>query len=140
MQLLREDPSLMPKAVGEFLRFDNSIQIASRTAQEDVLIGDVRVAKGQDVLILLGSANRDPAVFSNPDKLIIQRPEPHLASFGGGIHYCLGAQLSRIEVECALGGLIRRLPDFRLVEAHGVKWRPSVVMRGPAGLQAVWTY
>ena len=140
MQLLRDDPSLMPKAVGEFLRFDNSIQIASRTAQEDVLIGDVRVAKGQDVLTLLGSANRDPAVFSDPDRLIIQRPEPHLASFGGGIHFCLGAQLSRIEVECALGGLIRRLPDFRLVEAHGVKWRPSIVMRGPASLPAVWTY
>jgi cytochrome P450 len=139
LQLLRENPALMPKAVNECLRYDCSVQIASRTAQEDIVVGSIKIAKGQDVLVLLGSANRDPAFYADPEKLNIQRPETQLSSFGGGIHHCLGAQLSRIEVECGLGALLRRLPNFRLVDPAPPSWRPSVVMRGPASLPAVWT-
>ena len=138
-RMLRQQPTLMPRAVGEFLRYDNSIQIASRTAKEDIAMGGAEIKKGVDVLLLLGSANRDGAVFSNPDKFDIQRPEQELASFGGGIHFCIGAQLSRIEIECALNALLRRLPDFRITEPENPKWRPSVVMRGLDQLPAAWT-
>jgi cytochrome P450 len=138
MALLRATPSLMPRAVGEFLRYDNSIQIASRTAKENVKFGDVQIEEGRDVLLLLGAANRDPTVFANPDKLDIMRPETQLASFGGGIHFCLGAQMSKMEIEIAMNGLLRRLPDFKLSEPDAVKWRPSIVMRGPEHLPASW--
>jgi cytochrome P450 len=137
--LLRQDPSLMPKAVSEFLRYDTSVQAASRVALEDIEIGDVRLAKGRAVVALFGAANRDPMEFSNPDVLDIRRPETSLASFGGGIHYCLGAQLSRIEVECALKALFRQIPDFHLVDSAAVARHPSIVLRGPASLPAAWS-
>jgi cytochrome P450 len=139
LDLLRSERDLMQKAVTECLRYDNSIQIASRTAQEDVAFGDIQIAEGQHVLLLLGSANRDPAMYSDPDRLDLRRSESHVLSFGGGIHFCLGAQLSRIEIECALGALLDRLPGFRLDDPLNPVWRPSVVFRGPARLPATWT-
>jgi cytochrome P450 len=138
LQMLRKDPSLMPKAVEEFLRYDNPIQIASRTAMEDFTIGAIDLSKGDHVLILLGAANRDPAIFSEPDRLKIDRSETQLVSFGGGIHHCIGAQLSRIEAECALAALYRKLPNFRLIDTHATRWRRSIVMRGPEQLPAMW--
>jgi cytochrome P450 len=139
LRLLQQDPSLMPKAVTEFLRYDTSVQAASRVALEDIEIGDVKLAKGRAVVALFGAANRDPKEFSNPDALDIRRPETSLASFGGGIHYCLGAQLSRIEVECALKALFRQIPDFHLVDSAAVARHPSIVLRGPANLPAAWS-
>lgn len=139
LERLRGDRGLLPKAVTECLRYDNSIQIASRTAQDDVALGETTIARGQDVLLLLGSANRDPAMYAAPDTLDLTRAETHLLSFGGGIHFCLGAQLSRIEVECALGALLHRLRDFALDDPDHPVWRPSVVFRGPARLPATWS-
>jgi cytochrome P450 len=139
LDLLRSERGLMQKAVTECLRYDNPIQIASRTALHDVAFGDVEIAGGQDVLLLLGSANRDPAMYAEPDRLDLTRSESQLLSFGGGIHFCLGAQLSRIEVECALDALLHRLPGFRLDDPLNPVWRPSVVFRGPARLLATWT-
>jgi hypothetical protein len=99
----------------------------------------LKLSKGAAVVALFGAANRDPAEFSNPDVLDVRRPETSLASFGGGIHYCLGAQLSRIEVECALKALFQRIPDFRLVDSAAVARHPSIVLRGPASLPAAWS-
>ena len=138
LQLLRDNPTLIGGAVTECLRYDASVQIASRTAKEKIVVGDATIAEGQDVLILLGSANRDGTVFENPDRLDIERRDTQLASFGGGIHYCLGAQLSRVEIEYALGKLLADLPGFALEDASDVQWRNSIAFRGPEHLAASW--
>jgi cytochrome P450 len=91
------------------------------------------------VLCLLGSANRDPAVYpENPESLDIRRPNVRPLSFGGGIHHCLGAQLARIEAEIAIATLLRRIPDLRLDDADNPPWRPTFVLRGLKELPASW--
>jgi len=91
------------------------------------------------VLCLLGSANRDPAVYSDgPDRLDITRPNVKPLSFGGGIHFCLGAQLARIEAEIAISTLLRRIPDLRLDDAENPQWRPTFVLRGLKQLPSSW--
>ena len=93
LRLLRNDPSLAPNAVEELLRYDSSVQVTGRTTLEDVdEIGGIPLPKGQSVVCLLGSANRDPAVYADPDELDIRRTDIRPLSFGGGIHYCVGAQ------------------------------------------------
>ena len=116
LQLLKSDPSLMANAIEELLRYDSSVQVTGRTTLEDVdEIGGIPLEKGQTVVCLLGSANRDPAVYPAPDRLDITRRDVRPLSFGGGIHYCVGAQLARIEGEIAIGTLLRRLPNLRLM-------------------------
>jgi len=114
--LLRVGPAeLVPAAVEELLRYDSPVQmLIGRTAQEDVTVGDLAVPAGTRVLTLLGAANRDPAVFSDPDRLDLRRNELPSLSFGGGIHYCLGAGLARLEAQVALPRLLKRFPDLRL--------------------------
>ena len=108
------DPSLTANAVEELLRYDLSVQVTGRTTLEDVdEIGGIALAKGQSVICLLGSANRDPAVYADPDRLDIRRADVRPLSFGGGIHYCVGAQLARLEGEIAINTLLRRLPSLR---------------------------
>src|SRR6516164_1001487 len=115
LRLLREDPSLTAGAVEELLRYDSSVQVTGRTTLEDVdEIGGIPLAKGQSVICLLGSANRDPAIYADPDRLDITRADVRPLSFGGGIHYCLGAQLARIEGEIAIATLLRRLPGLQV--------------------------
>ena len=88
------------------------MQVTGRTTLEDVdEIGGIPLTKGQSVVCLLGSANRDPAVYANPDELDIRRTDIRPLSFGGGIHYCVGAQLARLEGEIAINTLLRRLPN-----------------------------
>ena len=90
-------------------------------------LGGKKIPKGETVLCLLGSANRDPAVYSRPqDRLDITRPNVRPLSFGGGIHFCLGAQLARIEAEVAIGTLLRRLPDLRLDDAQDAGMAPDL--------------
>ena len=94
-----------------------SVQVTGRTTLEDIdEIGGIPLERGQSVVCLLGSANRDPAVYRDPDHLDITRPDVRPLSFGGGIHYCVGAQLARIEAEIAIGTLLRRLPNLQLDE------------------------
>jgi len=140
LALLKANPSLITNAIEEFLRYDSSVQMTGRVALEDIDdLGGKKIPKGEGVLCLLGSANRDPAVYPDrPDRLDIVRPNVKPLSFGGGIHFCLGAQLARIEAEIAISTLLRRLPDLRLDDADDPEWRPTFVLRGLKRLPASW--
>ena len=139
LRLLRSDPSLVANAIDELLRYDSSVQLTGRTTIEDVDdIGGIPMAKGQSVLCLLGAANRDPAIYPDPDRLDIRRSDIRPLSFGGGIHYCLGAQLARIEGEIAIATLLRRLPTLRLDDPDHPDWRQTFVLRGLNKLPASW--
>ena len=140
LALLKARPELISNAIEEFLRYDSSVQMTGRVTLEDIddLAGK-RIPKGETVLCLLGSANRDPAVYPDqPDRLDITRPNVRPLSFGGGIHFCLGAQLARIEAEIAIATLLRRLPDLRLDDADNPEWRPTFVLRGLKRMPASW--
>ncbi|KJC52927.1 cytochrome P450 [Bradyrhizobium sp. LTSP885] len=140
LALLKANPGLITNAIEEFLRYDSSVQMTGRVALEDIEdLGGKRIPKGESVLCLLGSANHDPAVYpDHPEKLDIERPNVRPLSFGGGIHFCLGAQLARIEAEIAISTLLRRLPDLRLDDAENPEWRPTFVLRGLKSLPASW--
>jgi cytochrome P450 len=140
LALLKANPALITNAIEEFLRYDSSVQLTGRVALEDIdELGGKKIPKGETVLCLLGSANRDPAVYPDrPESLDITRPNVRPLSFGGGIHFCLGAQLARIEAEVAIATLLRRLPDLRLDDAVNPEWRPTFVLRGLKRLPASW--
>ncbi|MCG8915484.1 cytochrome P450 [Actinokineospora sp. PR83] len=126
---LRADPALAPAAVDEVLRYESPVQMTQRLPHEDVEIGGVKARAGTIVACLLGAANRDPEVFTDPDRFDISRPDSgdHL-SFSSGIHYCLGAPLARLEGEVALTALAERLPELKPVGR--ARWRKTVVIRG----------
>jgi cytochrome P450 len=140
LALLKSNRSLVTNAIEEFLRYDSSVQLTSRVALEDIDdLGGKKIPRGESVLCLLGSANRDPAAYpDHPDRLDITRPNVRPLSFGGGIHHCLGAQLARIEAEIAISTLLRRLPELRLDDADNPEWRPTFVLRGLKRLPASW--
>ena len=140
LALLKANPELITNAIEEFLRYDSSVQLTGRVALEDIDdLGGKKIPKGESVLCLLGSANRDPAVYPDrPDRLDITRPKIRPLSFGGGIHLCLGAQLARIEAEVAISTLLRRLPDLKLDNAENPEWRPTFVLRGLKNLPGSW--
>jgi cytochrome P450 PksS len=132
LEKLRDDPSLIRPAVEELLRFGSPVEAATeRFAREDVTIAGVTIPRGEMVLAVIASANRDERQFANPDKLDITRePNRHLA-FGLGAHFCLGAALARMEGQIAIGTLLRRAPGLRLaVEPGALRWRPGLVLRG----------
>jgi cytochrome P450 len=140
LALLKAKPELITNAIEEFLRYDSSVQMTGRVTLEDIEdLGGKRIPKGESVLCLLGSANHDPAVYPDqPERLDITRPNVRPLSFGGGIHFCLGAQLARLEAEVAISTLLRRLPDLRLDDAENPEWRPTFVLRGLKQLPASW--
>jgi cytochrome P450 len=140
LALLKARPELITNAIEEFLRYDSSVQLTGRVALEDIEdLGGKRIPKGESVLCLLGAANHDPAVYpDHPERLDITRPNVRPLSFGGGIHFCLGAQLARIEAEVAISTLLRRIPDLRLDDAVNPEWRPTFVLRGLKRLPASW--
>ena len=140
LALLKARPELIANAIEEFLRYDSSVQLTGRVALEDIEdLGGKKIPRGETVLCLLGSANRDPAVYPDqPDRLDITRQNVRPLSFGGGIHFCLGAQLARLEAEVAITTLLRRLPDLKLDDAENAEWRPTFVLRGLQRLPASW--
>ena len=139
LHLLKSDLSLMADAIEELLRYDSSVQVTGRTTLEYVEeIGGISLEKGQSVICLLGSANRDPEVYPDPDRLDISRRDVRPFSFGGGIHYCVGAQLARIEAEIAVATLLRRLPNLQLDDIENPDWRQTFVLRGLNKLPASW--
>ena len=116
------------KTVEEMLRFDSALQLFERTATEDVQVGDVVVEEGQKIAALLGAANRDPAVFAEPDEFDVDRePNNHLA-FGVGVHFCIGAPLARMELAESVTALFDRFPELTL--AGEPESRGTFVLRG----------
>jgi len=132
MARLRADPSLLPAAVEELLRFTSPVNHANdRFTTEDVPVGGVVIPAGEWVLPATSSANRDPARFPGPDRLDLGRDTSGHVAFGYGIHYCLGAPLARMEAEVALGALLLRFPGMSLaVPAEELRWRPVSLMNG----------
>ncbi len=129
---LRREPALLPTAIEELLRFDGPANVMVRIALEPVEVAGQAVAPGDAVYCMLNAANRDPSVFERPDQLDVGRREnPHLA-FGGGVHYCVGAALARMEAEVAFGRLLARFP--RLALAGAPAWRDCINLRGLAAL------
>jgi hypothetical protein len=133
---LRDEPSLLPGAVEELLRYDGPVQRVGRIAAADVELAGVRIPAGSLVLGFLGAANRDPAHFPEPDRLDVARHEPRHLAFGYGAHYCLGAPLARLEAQVVLGALLRRFPALEL-DDPAPAWRPSSTLRGLAALPVV---
>jgi cytochrome P450 len=125
---LRADRGLIPSAVEEMIRYDSPLHLFIRTAAADVEVAGVTIEAGSEVGALLGAANRDPAVFADPDAFDVGRdPNPHVG-FGAGLHFCLGAPLARIELQAALGALLDHAPALAL-NAEPVH-RPTFVLRG----------
>ncbi|GAA2607314.1 cytochrome P450 [Actinomadura fulvescens] len=125
---IRADRSLIPSAVEELMRYDTSAPMFERWVLEDIEVGGVEIPRGSEVALQFASANRDPAVFADPDRFDAGRdPNPHI-TFGLGIHYCLGAPLARIELTESYGALLRLAPDLKLVSEP--EWKPGFVLRG----------
>jgi hypothetical protein len=126
---------LAATAVEEFLRYDSPVQRNRRIASVDVELGDKHIRQGDSVMVFLGSANRDPEKFPDPDALDVTRaPNQHMA-FGHGIHFCVGAALSRIEAPIAIAGLLERFPRVRLAAGYREEWRPNITFRGLESLE-----
>jgi len=138
--LLEDDPSLIPHAVEELLRYDGSVERAlTRWAATDLELGGRPIQRGETVIVLLGSANRDRERFSDPDSLDVTRPDVKHVGFGRGSHYCLGAPLARLEADVALTALLRRLPGLRLnAGADELRWRPTPLFRSLVSLPVAW--
>jgi cytochrome P450 len=133
------DASLIPNAIEEVLRLDSSVITWRRKTTQAVEIGGVSVPAGANVLLLLGAANRDPAVFGDPNRFDIHRAnaKDHL-SFGHGAHFCLGAPLGRLEARVVLEELSAQLPQLRLVPGQTLRFLPNTSFRGPHSLLVEW--
>ncbi|MDC6180036.1 cytochrome P450 [Ralstonia solanacearum] len=138
LDLLKRDPSRMPNAVLECLRYDGSVQVTIRAAMEDVEVEGEVVPRGTTVFLMLGAANRDSDQFTEPDRLDIGRQDGRLQTFGAGIHHCLGYRLALIELETALSALFTRLPDLRLTNLDQLSWNQRGNLRGVNALMAAW--
>ncbi|MFJ8623347.1 cytochrome P450 [Kitasatospora sp. NPDC093550] len=141
LERLRAEPALLPAAVEELLRFipqRNGVGLP-RIATEDVAVAGALIRAGEAVYVSYLAANRDPRVFTDPDRLDLTRDEaPHLA-FGHGAHYCVGAALTRMQAQVVLGTLLRELPGLRLaVPPERVSWHRGTVNRGPETLPVTW--
>jgi cytochrome P450 len=129
LRKLRDDPSLIRDAVEEMLRYDSPVIHTARVLMQDAEIGGCPIAAGQSVMATLAAANHDPAVFEDPHRFDITRPENRHLAFGGGPHYCLGAPLARLEAQIAVGALIERFPGLRLAE-EPLEYRRLYAFRG----------
>jgi hypothetical protein len=133
LELLRAEPLRIRGAVEELLRYDSPVQLTARSATTDIRVADQVIPKGEEVIVLLGAGNRDPAVFPDPDRLDITREKSQVVSFGGGAHFCLGAGLARLEGEIAFPALLSRFPDLELDEDP--QYRATFTLRGLESLK-----
>jgi cytochrome P450 len=133
LERFRTDPGVTRSGVEEMLRYVSPVQLTGRSLVEEMEVGGVRFDKGDFVMLLLASGNRDPEQFEDPDRLDVARtPNNHLG-FGFGIHHCLGAPLARMESQVALATLVRRAPDMAL-DVDEVTYKHNVVLRGMESL------
>lgn len=130
----RADHGLARSTVEEVLRYDPPVQLDGRTALEDMEVGGVTIEKGEQSMLVLGAANRDPAVFDEPSRFDITRTDNRHLSFGFGIHHCLGAPLARMEGQIALSTLARRFPGLELLD-DDPPYKDNLVLRGLAELK-----
>ena len=128
LERLRNEPDLIDSAINEMLRYDSPVQLDGRMATEEVEIGGKLIKPGQRAICLLGAANRDPSVFTNPDVFDIGRQEASHIAFGRGIHYCLGAPLAILEGRIAFSSLLNRFSSVTLLSEP--EYREQVVLRG----------
>jgi cytochrome P450 len=138
---LRADPSLVPEAIEELLRFDGPVNPGlARYALEDLEIGGVRIPRGDMVLLAIAAADRDPHRFPDPARLDVGTPDRGHLAFGHGIHYCLGAPLARLEGQVAFAALLARLPDLALAAREDeLRWTGGGVLRGLRELPVTFT-
>jgi cytochrome P450 len=127
---LRHDPAHMPAAVEELVRFDSPVQITSRMVVEERELHGHRMRRGQQIVLVIGAGNRDPARYADPERLDLDRPDTRPLSFGHGLHYCLGAQLARLEAQIGLVHLLERYPALRFADAP-IAWGDNMILRGP---------
>jgi cytochrome P450 PksS len=140
MGRLRDNPVLIKVAVEELLRYNGPLETATeRYAREDTTVAGVTIPRGEMVLAVLASANRDERQFEQPERLDLGRePNPHVA-FGLGIHYCLGASLARLEGQIAIATLLRRTTNLKLTApASALRWKRGLVLRGLESLPVVF--
>lgn len=137
LALLREQPDLIDAATEEILRFESPVQMTPRIAKEDTVLAGREVSAGDPVVIVLGAANRDPAVFSEPDTFRLDRTDQKHIAFAHGIHWCIGGPLAREEARIVLPLLLERLPDLELAQDE-IDWQPTLNFRGPTRLEVRW--
>ena len=138
MTMLRDDPAKIEVAVEELLRWVSPIKNMARTVTRDVEMHGQTMRAGAQVILMYPAANRDPAVFADPDRLDVARnPNPHLA-FGFGPHFCMGASLARMELKVMFSELLRRLPDLRLAGDPSPR-RSSNFISGPEAMPVAFT-
>ena len=133
LAMLRADPSLIPSAVEEFLRYESPSQHTSRLAPEDVEMGGKRIRKGQAVIAVMAAGNRDPERFVDPDRLDITRTDNRHLAFGWAAHFCFGAALARMEAQIVFQSLLERFPVWTL-EPKPLVWRANLGLRGLTAL------
>ena len=135
---LRAEPGLLPSAIEEMLRWVTPVVHFRRTATRDTVLRDRRIAAGDKVVIFYSSANRDEDMFADADRFDVARtPNEHLAFGGGGAHFCLGANLARLETRALFQQVLTRLPDLRL--AGPVERLRSIFINGPRHMPVAFT-
>jgi cytochrome P450 len=137
MEQLKQEPTMIASAVEELLRYDSPIQRIARIALEDVEIDGHKIAAGEQVILYLGAANRDPAQFPDCDRLLLNRSDNNHLAFADGIHHCLGAALARVEGQIAINTLLQRLPDLQL-QTTTLEWRKNIALRGLKALPVIF--
>lgn len=132
LEKLRRQPELVKTAVEELLRYSSPVHMSTeRYAREDVTLHGITIPRGDMVVGVLASANRDESQFPNPDALDITRENNKHVAFGQGVHYCVGAPLARLEGQIALTALIQRMPNLELaIQPDKLRWRPGLFLRG----------
>ena len=133
LELLRRDASLFANLPDEFLRYDGTAQLANRVTEASVEVGGVTIPAGEQVFAMLGAGNRDPARFSDPDRLDVTRTDIQPLTFGGGVHFCLGAALARTEIEITFRTLLQRFDHIELA-GEEPRFQDRLTLRGLAAL------
>ncbi len=134
LEKVRQDPTLWPNAVEELLRFDTVLHTDPRATLETCTIAGQTIKKGQNLTVMMGAVNRDPAKWDRPNELLLDRTDPSPLSFGHGIHHCIGAALARLEMQIGLRMLVETFGHYRVDEA-ALTWRESLSFRGPTYLR-----
>jgi len=137
LEQLRAEPDLVDSAIDELLRYDSPVQATSRISLEDIDVSGTRIAAGHEVIVLIGSANRDPAQFDDPDVLDIRRADNRHLAFGFGVHFCMGSHLARLEARIAFRALVERLPGMKLATDRP-RYRGNGILRGLRELPVRW--